>query len=59
VDYKVRIIDSDKATGATTRVTIDSSNGRRTWTTVGSSTNIVDASWQALADSMEYALLIA
>jgi len=59
VDYKVRIIDSDKATGATTRVTIDSTNGHRTWTTVGSSTNIVDASWQALADSMEYALLIA
>ncbi len=59
VDYKVRIIDSDKATGATTRVTIDSTNGRRTWTTVGSSANIVDASWQALADSMEYALLIA
>ncbi|MCL6511312.1 MAG: citramalate synthase [Anaerolineae bacterium] len=59
VDYKVRIIDSDKATGATTRVTIDSTNGHRTWTTVGSSTNIVDASWQALADSMEYALLVA
>ncbi|BCX02760.1 MAG: citramalate synthase [Candidatus Roseilinea sp.] len=59
VDYKVRIIDSDKATGATTRVTIDSTNGHRTWTTVGCSSNIVDASWQALADSMEYALLVA
>ncbi|MCS7088772.1 MAG: citramalate synthase [Thermoflexales bacterium] len=58
VDYKVRIIDSDQATGATTRVTIDSTNGHRSWTTVGSSANIVDASWQALADSMEYALLI-
>ncbi|MCS6774888.1 MAG: citramalate synthase [Anaerolineae bacterium] len=59
VDYKVRIIDSEHATAATTRVTIDSTNGRRTWTTVGSSANIVEASWQALADSMEYALLVA
>lgn len=58
-DYKVRIIDSDHATGATTRVTIDSTDGRRTWTTVGCSSNIVDASWQALADSFEYALVVA
>lgn len=58
-DYKVRIIDSDHATGATTRVTIDSTDGRKTWTTVGCSSNIVDASWQALADSFEYALLVA
>jgi 2-isopropylmalate synthase len=56
-DYKVRILDSNKATAATTRVTIDSRDSTRHWTTVGSSTNIVDASWQALADSMEYALL--
>ncbi len=59
IDFKVRIIDSDRATGATTRVTIDSTDGRRTWTTVGCSPNIVDASWQALADSMEYALMVA
>ena len=59
VDFKVRIIDSDKATNATTRVTIDSTDGRRAWTTVGCSPNIVDASYQALADSMEYALLVA
>jgi 2-isopropylmalate synthase len=57
-DYKVRILDGDKATAATTRVTIDSSNGERSWTTVGSSVNIVDASWMALADSLEYAILI-
>lgn len=57
VDYKVRILDGDKATAATTRVTIDSRDAARRWTTVGSSTNIVEASWQALADSMEYALL--
>ncbi len=56
-DYKVRILDGDKATAATTRVTIDSRSPSRDWTTVGSSTNIVDASWQALSDSMEYALL--
>lgn len=59
IDFKVRIIDSDRATGATTRVTIDSTDGRRTWTTVGCSPNIVDASWQALADSVEYALMVA
>lgn len=56
-DYKVRILDSNKATAARTRVTITTTNKTRDWTTVGSSTNIVDASWQALADSMEYALV--
>jgi 2-isopropylmalate synthase len=55
-DYKVRIIDSDSATAATTRVMIDTSNGHRDWSTVGSSTNIIDASWQALADSLEYGI---
>lgn len=59
VDYKVRILDGDKATAATTRVTIDSRNGHRNWTTVGCSVNIVDASWQALADSLEYAIMVA
>lgn len=59
VDYKVRILDGDKATAATTRVTIDSRNTHRNWTTVGSSVNIVDASWQALADSLEYAIMVA
>jgi 2-isopropylmalate synthase len=57
MDYKVRILDGDKATAATTRVTIDTRCGSRNWTTVGSSTNIVDASWQALSDAMEYALV--
>jgi 2-isopropylmalate synthase len=42
---------------AQTRVLIDSANGRHTWSTVGSSANIIEASWQALADSLEYALL--
>jgi 2-isopropylmalate synthase len=40
-------------------VTIDSRNERHNWTTVGSSVNIVDASWQALTDSLEYAIMVA
>ncbi len=59
VDYKVRILNGDSGTAATTRVLIDSSNGERVWSTVGSSSNIIEASWQALADSLEYALLQA
>jgi 2-isopropylmalate synthase len=57
MDYKVRILDGEAGTAAQTRVLIDSANGRRSWSTVGSSTNIIEASWQALADSLEYALL--
>ena len=57
VDYKVRILDGDNATAATTRVLIDTRQGTRQWSTVGASANIIEASWQALADSMEYALL--
>jgi 2-isopropylmalate synthase len=57
IDYKVRILDSDNATAATTRVLIDTKSGTRRWSTVGASTNIIDASWRALVDSMEYALL--
>jgi 2-isopropylmalate synthase len=56
-DYKVRILDTYKGTGATTRVLIDFSNGLHNWSTVGASTNIIEASWQALADGLEYALL--
>jgi 2-isopropylmalate synthase len=58
VDYKVRILDSDNATAATTRVLIDTKQGTRRWSTVGASANIIEASWRALADSMEYALLL-
>jgi 2-isopropylmalate synthase len=57
MDYKVRILDSEAGTAAQTRVLIDSADRHRTWSTVGSSTNIIEASWQALADSLEYALL--
>jgi 2-isopropylmalate synthase len=56
-DYKVRILDGASGTAAQTRVLIDSANSHRAWSTVGSSTNVVEASWQALADSLEYALL--
>ncbi len=56
-DYKVRILDGDRATAATTRVIITTSNGYRSWNTVGCSTNIIEASWQALVDSLEYGLL--
>jgi 2-isopropylmalate synthase len=56
-DYKVRILDGEHATAAITRVIITSSDGTRSWSTVGCSTNIIEASWQALADSMEYGLV--
>jgi 2-isopropylmalate synthase len=55
-DYKVRILDGDSATAARTRVIIDSSDGTREWSTMGSDTNIIAASAQALADSLEYAI---
>jgi 2-isopropylmalate synthase len=54
VDYKVRIIDSDAGTAAVTRVLIESTDGDHSWTTVGSSTDIIEASWLALSDSLEY-----
>ena len=56
-DYKVRILDSDTGTAAKTRVLIQSTDGKREWGTVGVSENIIEASLQALVDSMEYALL--
>ena len=56
-DYKVRVLDTQKGTGAVTRVLIDSSNGDRSWTTIGVSENIIEASWQALYDSLVFGLL--
>ncbi|HET7726149.1 MAG TPA: citramalate synthase, partial [Candidatus Limnocylindrales bacterium] len=56
VDYKVRILDGESATAARTRVIIDSQDGARTWSTMGSDTNIIAASAAALADSLEYAI---
>jgi len=59
VDYKVRILDSDSATAATTRVLIDTQMGSKRWSTVGAGTDIIRASWLALVDSIEYGLCIA
>lgn len=55
-DYKVRILDSDGGTDAMTRVLIETTCGSDTWTTVGASPNIIEASWFALYDSLEYGL---
>jgi 2-isopropylmalate synthase len=57
VDYKVRVLNADAATAARVRVLIQSTDGTRTWGTVGVSENVVEASWQALVDSLEYVLL--
>ncbi len=56
VDYKVRVIDSKLATGAKVLVTIVSSDHKSRWTTVGVSENVIDASWHALVDGVEYKL---
>ncbi len=58
-DYKVRILDSDRGTAAITRVLIDTRNSTSRWSAVGASANIIEASWRALADSMEYGLMVA
>jgi len=55
-DYKVQILNGEHGTGATTRVMVDMQNATRRWTTVGASTNIIEASWIALADAVEYGL---
>ena len=57
VDYKVRILEEDHGTGSRVRVLLESGDGEREWHTVGCSTNIIEASWVALADSLEYWLL--
>jgi 2-isopropylmalate synthase len=54
IDYKVRILEETAGTASQVRVLIESSDGRENWRTVGSSTNIIEASWLALADSIEY-----
>ncbi|MDK2821878.1 MAG: 2-isopropylmalate synthase [Clostridia bacterium] len=56
-DYKVRVLDEKEATSAKVRVLVESRDGTNFWNTVGVSTNIIEASWEALLDSMEYALL--
>jgi 2-isopropylmalate synthase len=58
-DYKVRVLDTQHGTGAITRVLLDSTDGEESWTTIGVSENIIEASWQALSDSIVYGLLRA
>ena len=57
VDYRVRVLDTKLGTGAVTRVLIDTTDGEFTWTTIGVSENIIEASWRALYDSIVYGLL--
>lgn len=58
-DYKVRVLEGSQGTSATVRVLIESTNGKTTWSTVGVSSNILEASYQALVDSLAYGLSIA
>jgi 2-isopropylmalate synthase len=58
-NYKVRILDEHRATAATTRVLIDSTDGKRVWGAVGVGENIIEASWQALVDGLEYGVNVA
>ncbi len=58
-DYKVRILDSNSGAGSRTRVLIESGDGTNIWGTVGVSDNIIDASWEALRESVEYKLTLA
>ena len=57
-DYKVRILNSNTGTSAKTRVLVESSDGHQRWSTVGVSTNIIDASYQAVTEGIEYGLLL-
>ena len=57
LDYKVRVVDQGTGTEAMVRVLIDSTDGENTWHTVGCSANIIEASWMALQDSLEWWLL--
>jgi 2-isopropylmalate synthase len=56
-DYKVRVLDSNQATAAKVRVLIESADPHESWTTTGVSTDVIDASWRALIDAIEYKLM--
>ncbi|MOA38555.1 putative alpha-isopropylmalate/homocitrate synthase family transferase [compost metagenome] len=56
-DYKVRVLDDKDATASKVRVLIESRDAENTWNTVGVSGNVIEASWEALVDSLRYALL--
>jgi 2-isopropylmalate synthase len=57
VNYRVRILDENKGTGAATRVLLDASDGDESWGSIGVSQNIIEASWEALVDSIEFGML--
>ncbi|PZS12211.1 MAG: citramalate synthase [Solirubrobacterales bacterium] len=59
VNFKVRILDEAKGTGAVTRVLLDSSDGDETWGSIGVSENVIEASWEALVDSLEYGMQVS
>jgi 2-isopropylmalate synthase len=59
VNFKVRILDETKGTGAVTRVLLDASDGHDVWGSIGVSENVIEASWDALVDSLEYGLRVA
>ena len=56
-DFKVRVLDGKEGTAAKVRVLIESSDGKERWGTVGVSTNVIEASWLALIDSLKYKLM--
>jgi 2-isopropylmalate synthase len=58
VNFKVRILDETKGTGAVTRVLLDASDGEQLWGSIGVSENIIEASWEALVDSLEYGMQV-
>jgi 2-isopropylmalate synthase len=58
VNFKVRILDETKGTGAVTRVLLDTSDGDEVWGTIGVSENVIEASWEALVDSLEYGMQV-
>jgi 2-isopropylmalate synthase len=59
VNFKVRILDETKGTGAITRVLLDASDGDQVWGSIGVSENVIEASWEALVDSLEYGMRVA
>jgi 2-isopropylmalate synthase len=59
VNFKVRILDESKGTGAVTRVLLDASDGEQVWGSIGVSENIIEASWEALVESLEYGMHVA
>ncbi len=59
VNFKVRILDEAKGTDAVTRVLLDASDGDQVWGSIGVSENVIEASWEALVDSLEYGMRVS